>query len=136
MSDSAGLFARYRGLSLGVRILIWMVVGGVAGAFLGERAMGEEERGGAVVNAAIRGDEDLPRGWGDDQAPGSYRLRRRDDIGAEHRFAERWIRRSPVQLIVSHGSEPPGSNSIGPRVYQTHGQHIVNPARIGQMARK
>jgi ferredoxin len=45
----------------------------------GYAVIGPTERGGAVVNASIRTVEDLPRGWGDDQAPGSYRLRRRDD---------------------------------------------------------
>jgi ferredoxin len=45
----------------------------------GYEVIGPTERGGAVVNARIRGVDDLPRGWGDDQAPGSYRLRRRDD---------------------------------------------------------
>jgi ferredoxin len=45
----------------------------------GYRVVGPTVRGGAVVNAEITSVADLPRGWGDDQAPGSYRLRRRDD---------------------------------------------------------
>jgi Na+/H+-dicarboxylate symporter len=39
MTESKSLFARYRELSLGVRILIWMVVGGILGGIFGERAM-------------------------------------------------------------------------------------------------
>jgi len=39
MSESAGLFNRYRELSLGVRILVWMVAGGILGGIFGERAM-------------------------------------------------------------------------------------------------
>lgn len=45
----------------------------------GYRVVGPTVRGGAVVNAEISQVADLPRGWGDDQEPGRYRLRRRDD---------------------------------------------------------
>jgi sulfhydrogenase subunit beta (sulfur reductase) len=45
----------------------------------GRRVIGPTARDGAVVYAEIVGLDDLPRGWGDDQAPGRYRLRRRDD---------------------------------------------------------
>jgi len=34
---------------------------------------------GAIVNAPITSIDDLPRGWGDEQDAGHYRLRRRDD---------------------------------------------------------
>lgn len=34
---------------------------------------------GAIVPGELRGIGDLPAGWGDEQSPGSYRLRRRDD---------------------------------------------------------
>jgi ferredoxin len=34
---------------------------------------------GAIVPGELRSVTDLPAGWGDEQAPGSYRLRRRDD---------------------------------------------------------
>ena len=36
-------------------------------------------RAGAVVPGRLASVDDLPRGWGDTQEPGSYRLRRRDD---------------------------------------------------------
>ena len=36
-------------------------------------------RGGVLVNASIGGVDELPRGWGDEQGPAGYRLRRRDD---------------------------------------------------------
>ncbi|MGB7819797.1 MAG: 4Fe-4S dicluster domain-containing protein, partial [Ornithinibacter sp.] len=53
---------------------------------MGYTVIGPTLRSGAIVNAPIRGLDDLPRGWGDEQAPGSYRLRRRDD-GALFGFA-------------------------------------------------
>ena len=34
---------------------------------------------GAIVNAAVTSIDELPRGWGDEQDAGRYRLRRRDD---------------------------------------------------------
>ena len=45
----------------------------------GFTVIGPTVRAGAIVNAPITGIADLPGGWGDDQAPGSYRLRRRED---------------------------------------------------------
>lgn len=45
----------------------------------GFTVIGPTVRGGAIVNAPLRSVEDLPRGWGDDQGPAHYRLRRRDD---------------------------------------------------------
>ncbi len=45
----------------------------------GYRVVGPTVRAGAVVNAEISEVADLPRGWGDAQEPGRYRLRRRDD---------------------------------------------------------
>ncbi len=52
----------------------------------GRAVIGPTVRDGAVVYAEIGGVKDLPRGWGDDQAPGRYRLKRRDD-GALFGFA-------------------------------------------------
>jgi NAD(P)H-flavin reductase/ferredoxin len=45
----------------------------------GRRLVGPTVRDGAIVYDALDGAEDLPRGMGDEQAPGHYRLRRRDD---------------------------------------------------------
>lgn len=45
----------------------------------GRRVLGPTVRDGAIVYDELQGVEDLPRGWGDEQAPGYYRLRRRDD---------------------------------------------------------
>jgi sulfhydrogenase subunit beta (sulfur reductase) len=45
----------------------------------GFTVIGPTVRAGAIVNAPLHGIEDLPRGWGDDQGPGSYRLRPRQD---------------------------------------------------------
>lgn len=45
MTDEKNLFERYRELSLGVRILIWMVIGGAVGGIFGERAMVVEPLG-------------------------------------------------------------------------------------------
>ncbi|HET6966947.1 MAG TPA: 4Fe-4S dicluster domain-containing protein [Ornithinibacter sp.] len=45
----------------------------------GFTVIGPTVRGGAIVNAPLGSVDDLPRGWGDEQAPASYRLRPRDD---------------------------------------------------------
>lgn len=45
----------------------------------GFMVIGPTVRDGAIVNAPITSVGDLPRGWGDAQEPGSYRIRRRDD---------------------------------------------------------
>lgn len=41
--------------------------------------IGPTVQSGAIVNAPVTTVEELPRGWGDDQDAGTYRLRRRDD---------------------------------------------------------
>jgi sulfhydrogenase subunit beta (sulfur reductase) len=45
----------------------------------GYSLIGPTVRDGAIVYEPIRSTEDLPAGWSDEQEPGSYRLRRRDD---------------------------------------------------------
>ncbi len=45
----------------------------------GFRVVGPVVRDGAIVYGDVTGVEDLPRGWGDDQEAGTYRLRRRSD---------------------------------------------------------
>jgi sulfhydrogenase subunit beta (sulfur reductase) len=45
----------------------------------GYDVIGPTVQSGAIVNAAITSVDELPRGWGDDQEAGRYRLRRRDD---------------------------------------------------------
>jgi len=45
----------------------------------GYTVVGPTVRDGAIVFDEIEGSAALPEGWGDRQAPGSYRLRRRDD---------------------------------------------------------
>ena len=45
----------------------------------GYTVLGPTVRGGAVVSAPLSSIDELPRGWGDEQGPGGYRLRRRDD---------------------------------------------------------
>ena len=45
----------------------------------GYTVLGPTVRQGAVVPGRVGSLDDLPRGWGDAQEPGSYRLRRRDD---------------------------------------------------------
>ena len=45
----------------------------------GYSVIGPTVRQGAVVHGPIRTLDDLPRGWGDEQAAGRYRLRPRDD---------------------------------------------------------
>jgi ferredoxin len=45
----------------------------------GFTVLGPTVRDGAVVPGRVGSLDDLPRGWGDEQQPGSYRLGRRDD---------------------------------------------------------
>ena len=45
----------------------------------GYQVIGPVRRDDAIVLAELRSGADLPSGWGVDTAPGSYRLRRRDD---------------------------------------------------------
>ena len=45
----------------------------------GYRVVGPAVRDGAIAYDDIASPEDLPRGWTDEQAPGHYRLKRRDD---------------------------------------------------------
>lgn len=45
----------------------------------GYAVIGPTVRSGAIVNAPVTSVDELPRGWGDDQDAGRYRLRRRDD---------------------------------------------------------
>lgn len=45
----------------------------------GYTVLGPTVRNGAIRNAPVRQVSDLPVGWGDEQAPASYRLRRRED---------------------------------------------------------
>ena len=46
---------------------------------LGYTVIGPTVRDAAIVNAEITSLDELPRGWGDEQDAGRYRLRRRDD---------------------------------------------------------
>ena len=45
----------------------------------GRRVIGPTVADGAIVYDEIASADELPRGWGDEQGPGSYRLHRRDD---------------------------------------------------------
>ncbi|SFI85337.1 4Fe-4S dicluster domain-containing protein [Albimonas pacifica] len=45
----------------------------------GFRVIGPTPGEGAIVHDDVSSTDDLPRGWGDEQAPGRYRLRPRDD---------------------------------------------------------
>ncbi|HEU4921399.1 MAG TPA: 4Fe-4S dicluster domain-containing protein [Candidatus Limnocylindrales bacterium] len=45
----------------------------------GRRVIGPTVADGAIVYDEITSADELPRGWGDEQGPGSYRLRQRDD---------------------------------------------------------
>jgi ferredoxin len=51
---------------------------------LGYRTLGPVVRNGAIVNETIHGVGDLPMGWHDEQAPGTYRLRH--DVGDPELF--------------------------------------------------
>ena len=45
----------------------------------GRTLIGPVVRDGAIALDEVSGVADLPVGWADDQGPGRYRLRRRDD---------------------------------------------------------
>ena len=45
----------------------------------GRTVVGPTLRDGAIVHDVITRADDLPQGWGDEQSPGTYRTRRRDD---------------------------------------------------------
>jgi sulfhydrogenase subunit beta (sulfur reductase) len=45
----------------------------------GYRVLGPTVRDGSIVHGELHALEDLPRGWTDEQGPGTYRLLRRDD---------------------------------------------------------
>ena len=45
----------------------------------GRHVIGPTVRDGAIAYQEISGVADLPEGWGDEQSPGQYRLRRRQD---------------------------------------------------------
>ncbi|MEK7216796.1 MAG: 4Fe-4S dicluster domain-containing protein [Chloroflexota bacterium] len=45
----------------------------------GRRVIGPALRDGVIVYDDLRSVDDLPKGWGDEQAPGRYRVSRRDD---------------------------------------------------------
>lgn len=45
----------------------------------GRKVIGPTVREHAIVYSEVRGVDDLPKGWTDEQEPGSYRLRQRDD---------------------------------------------------------
>jgi hypothetical protein len=57
----------------GLQALVDVLVG------RGYTVLGPVVRDGAIDYGPVRTVSDLPVGWGDEQAPGSYRLRRRDD---------------------------------------------------------
>ncbi|MCA9688343.1 MAG: 4Fe-4S ferredoxin, partial [Myxococcales bacterium] len=48
----------------------------------GYRLIGPTVQDGAIVYDELTAARDLPIGWTDEQAPGRYRLRRRDDQAA------------------------------------------------------
>ena len=67
--------------------------------------VGPTVRDGAIIYDEIDDVTDLPAGWTDDQAPGRYRLRRRDD---DAYFGHALGPRSPKQLVF-----PPRETLVG-----------------------
>jgi ferredoxin len=69
-------------LALGSRVVLDRdAFGALLGALVadGFELVGPTVQGDAIVLDRLRGMDDLPRGVGDEQAPGHYRLRQRDD---------------------------------------------------------
>jgi sulfhydrogenase subunit beta (sulfur reductase) len=74
---------------------------------LGFTVLGPTVRDGAVVPGRVASLDDLPRGWGDRQEPGSYRLRRRTDEALFGFAADAVSWKSvlfPSRELIWHGS--------------------------------
>lgn len=88
----------------------------------GYTVLGPTVRDGAVVPGRVRSLDDLPRGWGDIQEPGTYRLRRRTD-DALFGFAADAISWKaalfPARELVWTGSTTPDGFSIEQRRSET-----------------
>lgn len=87
----------------------------------GHEVVGPVVRDGAIVFGEIAGVADLPEGWHDTQAPGSYRLEQGSDpslfgwaVGPHSLKAEAFPSRSVVWRAVSHGDEIVLSEESGP----------------------
>lgn len=97
-------------------------------------------RGQAIVLDELETGDDLPRGWGVDAAPGSYRLRRRDDAAAFGHSAgpQSWKQflhpqRQRVWAGSRDGSSPAG-DEVTPR-YAFFGVRGCDLAAIGTLDR-
>ncbi len=81
----------------------------------GYTVLGPTVREGAVVPGPLKSVDDLPRGWGDRQEPGSYRLRRRDDEALFGYAADAVSWKSvlfPSRELIWEGSRTPDGFSI------------------------
>ena len=77
----------------------------------GFTVLGPTVRNGAVVPGRLSSVDDLPRGWGDVQEPGNYRLRRRDDealFGYRRRRDQLEGRALPARELIWAGSTDAG----------------------------
>jgi formate hydrogenlyase subunit 6/NADH:ubiquinone oxidoreductase subunit I len=97
----------------------------------GYTVLGPTVRDGAVVTGEVATVDDLPRGVGDDQQPGGYRLRRRDDgecfgfaagphSPKQHLFppqVERWRARIATRefTVEEHEPDAPATALLGVR---------------------
>ena len=66
----------------------------------GRRVIGPTVRDGAVVYDEITQIGELPAGWADDQGPGRYRLRRRDDDNRDAAPAQDAVEHDPQRFDV------------------------------------
>ncbi|HET7682313.1 MAG TPA: 4Fe-4S dicluster domain-containing protein, partial [Marmoricola sp.] len=86
----------------------------------GYEVLGPTVQQGAIVPAPVTGVDQLPRGWGDAQDAGSYRLRRRDDE-ALFGFAAGAQSAKPVffpaESLLWRGRREDGSFSAEPEPY-------------------
>jgi ferredoxin len=81
----------------------------------GYTVLGPTVRDGAVVPGRLTSVDDLPRGWGDRQEPGSYRLRRRDDQALFGYAADAVGWKSvlfPSRELIWEGSRTPDGFSV------------------------
>src|SRR5512144_3279608 len=83
----------------------------------GFTVLGPTVRDGAVVPGRLASVDDLPRGWGDEQEPGTYRLRRRDDEALFGYAADAISWKSvlfPSRELIWHGRRTDGSFEVKP----------------------
>lgn len=108
----------------------------------GLSVVGPVHRGEAIILDELDGAEDLPHGWGVDVAPGTYRLRRRDDAAAFGHSAgpQSWKQflhppRQRVWAGTRDGAPADGADGAPPTRYAFFGVRGCDLSAIGILDR-